>query len=260
MSKEEGKTTRLEFLTSDTVALKSPGSTCTFKIHKDLLESKCKILHAAFTSGFAEGQDGVYTCSDTTDGTLARFIEWAYLGDYQASVISKDLVQTTLKASDDADEDNASSAAANVSESTDVELDNHPLLAHLRLYIFSDAYLIAELKQLAYEKLTACFVDINRPQTLDQQRAIIASLRVAFLKIPLNDSLLDWLAHYAAYSVNQLRLQPSFHDLLEAAPALCSRMMNTLCPASTAPWQCQTPKHRFPPYKPGSYEEQCEWS
>jgi hypothetical protein len=226
---------------------------------QDLLESKCKILHAAFTSGFAEGQDGVYTCSDTTDGTLARFIEWAYRGDYPASVISMDLAQEKIKASDDADETDASSAAAaNVSESTDVELDNHPLLAHLRLYIFSDVYLISELKQLAYEKLTACFVDINRPQTLDRQRAVIDVLRVAFLKVPLNDSLLDWLAHYAAYSVNQLRLQPSFHDLLEAAPALCSRMMNTLEPATCAPWQGETPKHRFPPYKPGSYEEQCE--
>ncbi|PKX92972.1 BTB/POZ domain-containing protein [Aspergillus novofumigatus IBT 16806] len=259
MSNEEGKSACFEFLTSDTVALRSPGSTCTFKIHKDLLKSKSTVLHAALTSEFSEGEDGVYPCSDTTDGTLARFVEWTYRGDYPASVISMDLVQEKIKASDDADETDASSAAAaNVSESTDVELDNHPLLAHLRLYIFSDVYLISELKQLAYEKLTACFADINRPQTLDQQRAVIASLRVAFLKIPLNDSLVDWLAHYAAYSVNQLRLQPSFHDLLEAAPALCSRMMNTLTPASAAPWQSQTPRHRFPPYKPGSYEEQWE--
>ncbi|GFF24889.1 conserved hypothetical protein [Aspergillus lentulus] len=199
MSKEEERQlVSNRFLTSDTVTLKSPGSTCTSKIHKDLLESKCKILHAAFTSGFAGGRDGVYTCSDTTDGTLARFVEWAYRGDYQASVISKDLVQTTLKASDDADEDNASSAAANLSESTDVELDNHPLLAHLG-FIFSATH------------------------TSKLNQSIIASLRVAFLKIPLNDSLVDCLAHYAAYIVNQLRLQPSFHDLSEAAPALCSR-------------------------------------
>lgn len=44
-----------------------------FKTHKDPLEYKCKILHSAFTSEFAEGQDGEYTFSDTTDGTLARF-------------------------------------------------------------------------------------------------------------------------------------------------------------------------------------------
>jgi hypothetical protein len=37
-------------------------------------------------------------------GLLRAFVEWAYLGDYQASVISKD-----------------------------VELDNHPQLAHLQL-------------------------------------------------------------------------------------------------------------------------------
>lgn len=77
---------------------------CMFKTHKDPLEYKCRILHSAFTSEFAEGQDGEYTFSDTTDGTLARFVEWAYLGDYQASVISKD-----------------------------VELDNHPQLTHLQL-------------------------------------------------------------------------------------------------------------------------------
>jgi hypothetical protein len=94
-----------------------------------------------------------------------------------------DLVQKKIKVSDDADEADASSeAAANVSESTDVELDSHPLLAHLRLYIFSDVYLGSELKQLA----------------------VISVMRVASLKIQPSDSLLDWLAHYAAYTVDQL--------------------------------------------------------
>jgi hypothetical protein len=116
-----------------------------------------------------------------------------------------DLVQKKIKVSDDADEADASSeAAANVSESTDVELDSHPLLAHLRLYIFSDVYLGSELKQLAYERVTACFVGISRPQTLDQQRTVISVMRVASLKIQPSDSLLDWLAHYAAYTVDQL--------------------------------------------------------
>ncbi|GIJ82258.1 hypothetical protein Asppvi_000764 [Aspergillus pseudoviridinutans] len=152
-----------------------------------------------------------------------------------------DLVQKKVKISDDADEADApSEVAANVSEST-------RRVPHLGTEAVG-----------LWKNLTACFVDINRPQTLDPQRAVISVLRVASLKIQPSDSLLDWLAHYAAYTVDQLQHHPSFHDLLEAAPALCSSMMNRLRPASAAPWQSQTSKHRFPPYKPGSYEEQCE--
>jgi hypothetical protein len=168
-----------------------------------------------------------------------------------------DLVQKKIKVSDDADEADASSeAAANVSESTDVGLDSHPLLGHLRLYIFSDVYLGSELKQLAYERVAARFVGISRPQTLDQQnvRSSLSCGSPPSRFSPATVSWTGWPIMRHTLSIN-FQVQPSFHELLEAAPALCSRMMNTLRPAAAAPWQSQSPKHRFPPYKPGSYME-----
>jgi hypothetical protein len=37
---------------------------------------------SAFERGFDEGDKGVYKFQDTSEGTLARFVEWSYTGDY----------------------------------------------------------------------------------------------------------------------------------------------------------------------------------
>lgn len=73
----------------------------------------------------------------------------------------------------------------------EVETDNHPLLAHLRLYIFGEVYLVEDLKQIAFGKLTACLRSLDNLRDLDLQLAIVAMLRLAFSELPLNDDLLN---------------------------------------------------------------------
>lgn len=236
------------------VSLQAGKSGPLFNIHGDLLGSKCKTIISAFQRGFEEAQKGVYTFQDTSAGTLGRFIEWAYTGDYPAVLSATTSALSETKEAENAgdkieEEDGGRNRIA--TEGIDLVAENHPLLAHIQLYIFCIIYLIPDLQQLAFEKLSTCLIDLEKPDNLSTQLAVIAALRVAFLRLPPQDPLLDWLAQYAAYCVDELRLQKDFLDLLSESPLLSSRMILSLNPGSSPPWKTKTPKYFYAPYSPG---------
>jgi hypothetical protein len=134
----------------------------------------------------------------------------------------------------------------------DLTSENHPLLAHIRLYVFCSIYLIPNLQELAFSRITATCKDIGQPSTLDTQLGVIAGLRFAFRKLLFNDPLLDWLGQFAAYNSQQLRVQRDFHDLLQDCPNLGSRMVLSLKAAPSPPWESRPPKYNFGHYVPGS--------
>lgn len=216
----------LRFLTSETVSLGTEKSTRTFRIHKALLISKSKAIFSAFERRFPERENGVYKFEDTTEGTITRFIEWAYRGDYPDAVYNAGLITKDAK---------ADTMISNIKD--DSTGDDHPLLSHMQLYIFCEIYDITQLKELVFSKLTSRLTKIKKPKTLDAQLAIIAVLRICFTNVRPDNKLADWLAQYAAYCVDTLRVQMDFHDLLRQAPALGSRMMNYLHSASNPPWE-----------------------
>lgn len=210
----------------------------------------------AFERGFEEEQKGVYTFKDTSEGTLARFIEWAYTGDYPAVISAIEPVETKTKETENTEANVKEENTVTVAE-TDFTFENHPLLAHIHLYIFCSIYLIPDLQNLAFGKMTACFTDLEKPNDLDTQYAVISALRVSFRKLPTHDPLLDWMAQYAAYSIDKLRTQGPFHDLLKSSPILASRMVLSLNPASSPPWKIQRPKYSYPHYDDsyGGYDD-----
>ncbi|KAI2746739.1 hypothetical protein DTO013E5_50 [Penicillium roqueforti] len=122
------------------------------------------------------------------------------------------------------------------------------MLCHLRVYIFSDTYLVDDLKNLAFEKFTTVVKDVGAPKNLSEQLAVIDCLSLAFSTLPPHDKLLEWLARYAAWCLSSLRLQENFHKLLQRNPALSYRMMETLNPANEAPWNIKLSKYRVPSY------------
>ncbi|KAK6813265.1 hypothetical protein RU639_010944 [Aspergillus parasiticus] len=214
-----------EFLTSDFVSLQVLNPTRVFKVHQALLDAKCKAVASAFRGNFNERQNGVYTFSDTSEETLARFLEWAYRGDYTEPVVKR-----KDTASDKVKED----AASDLLDSLD-----HPLIAHMALYIFSEVYIVPNLKELVFTKMKAAIEVMNKPHTADDRRGVISLLRLAYTKIPANKSsaeLQEWLARYAAYSLKELRGQPSFNDVLELSPDLASKILSRLNPANSPPW------------------------
>jgi hypothetical protein len=182
-----------------------------------------------------------------------RFVEWAYTGDYtvQQGPTEDTSAEPIVPADDDQpataddvmpeeaavlDPDDGEPRAPEEITTSDVKPDKHPLLAHIRLYIFAGVYLIGGLKQHAFEKMKACLQNLDKENEFGMPLIAIAMLRKAFSEVSPEDDLLDWLARYASFRLVRLRAQPSFNDLLRAEPGLGARMMKWLSPASEPPW------------------------
>lgn len=201
-----------DFLCSDIVCLQTANSSRKFRIHEDLLASKCRAIHAAFTGDFKEKKDGAYTIQDTTDETVARFVEWAYKNDYSDEV--------------------RFSGASSLSENMDEEERNYSLLAHAQIYVFAHVYVIENLQSLAYDRLTANIIALG-PNTLDYLTAIIRMLDTTFSSLHQDDKLLDWLGRYAAWLIEDLKSHPEFHAVL---PKLAYSIIRHMSPARLPPW------------------------
>ncbi|KAI9042489.1 BTB/POZ domain-containing protein [Aspergillus affinis] len=219
-----------EHIYSEIVQLRSSDSGRHFNVHKDLLESKCKVMYSALSKGFLETKEGVYTCTDTTHGTLALAVEWMYTGTYTEPVhhVAEAVVGQPPGMEQEVNPNSLNDLAD--------ETKSHPIIAHLQLYIFSDLYLMAGLKQTAFQKLTGQLTLMDKAKNVETQRAVIAMLHLAFSKINPDDELLGWLAHFASWNLLGLLPRPLFHDLLVKVPALGSLMMYSLYPAKFTPW------------------------
>ena len=70
--------------------LQSSHSTRKFRVHKALLALKAKDLYVAFDRDFKEKKESRMSLQETTDDTVARFLEWAYTGDYSTDMYLPD--------------------------------------------------------------------------------------------------------------------------------------------------------------------------
>lgn len=96
-------------------------------------------------------------------------IHLTYTGDYPtviSAIESREPVEINTK-----ETETTTTMAA-----TDFTFENHPLLAHIHLYIFCSIYLIPDLQNLAFSKMTGCFIDLGKPNDLDTQSAVISAL------------------------------------------------------------------------------------
>lgn len=204
----------------------------------------------AFRHNFPEAESKRYTFTETADMTISQFVEWAYKGDYaEPDSSTVDNCQGKHhKHKQEAPEGKMTTATSQDIADADEVLMYHTLLCHLRVYIFADTYLVLGLKTLAFEKLTAGLIEMGQPSTLNEQLAVVDCLKEAFTRVPARDDLLDWLARYAAWSLDRLRQVTQFHDVLKDRPALGSCMMETLNPATEAPWKAKPRKLRVPVY------------
>jgi hypothetical protein len=89
---------------------------------------------------------------------------------------------------------------------------------------------------------------MEKPESIEEQLAVIDCLELGFSKIPHHENLLAWMVCYAAWCVDKLRLQRKFHGVLQTLPIIGCRLMNELRPAERTPWEVDRPEHKFPPY------------
>lgn len=137
-------------------------------------------MASAFTRGFVEEQNRLYIFKDTSEGTLARFIEWAYTGDYPVVVSAAEPGETSTKETEPVVKEKNTVTTAG----TDLTFESHPLLAHVHLYIFCSIYSIPDLQHLTFSKMAARFMDLKKPNDPDTQVAVISTLRVSFGNLP----------------------------------------------------------------------------
>lgn len=187
-----------------------------------------------------EGQSGNMTLSEEREDTITRFIQWAYTGDYPDPGGSP---SDTIDAPEPgelevlfAEPQEAESKGGD----KDPEEDEDPLLmAHARLYVFADRFNIQRLKKQTLGKLTARIVGIGVPNTRETKLAMIYLISYAFGNLPkckLSDPLLDYLGLYASWSLESLRQEPEFFDLLESDIDFVKELFVHVRRGNKAPW------------------------
>ncbi|KAL4890987.1 hypothetical protein BDV59DRAFT_203978 [Aspergillus ambiguus] len=224
------------FLVSDVVILKTENGSRTFKIHIDLLGDKSEVILAGFDKRFNENDSGMFICTDTSEETLSRFVEWAYRGDYQVEADSM-LNHTDFAPPYGTDTGNNISMLTATELASEVE--RHPLFSHLLLYIFGDIYLISPLKHLAFAKIMEYLRMTGRLLRVGSLEVIVAVFATAFAKLPDCDPFLTWIAQYGVWCIQSLRLHQSFMELLKTTPHLSVRLISAMEASQFPPWATQ---------------------
>lgn len=222
------------FLQSDTVSLKSAKSERVLNIHRDLLASKSQTIISAFENGFKESKTGIYEFKDTSEETLAYFIQWAYTGDYPPLIYAPGVgvINTSLPGCEQ----------VNVNSESKLECQtyngylSHPLPTHLALYIFCSIYLVRDLKSIVFQRVTAAIKQLDEPWMPCSRRILTAVLRHVFLFLLADDPVIDVLVQFAAYRIAELRQDDGFLELIRDLPAFEARLLGLLTGPKLPPW------------------------
>lgn len=182
-----------------------------------------------------EGTSGEMKLPDECEDNIARFIEWAYTSHYSGppssnvTVVADEAGETPKGSSQDPAEGN-----------------DLLLMAHARLYVFADRFNIQRLKQQTYDKLTARIATIGVPDTRWSKLAIVYLISYAFENLPKCkpiDPLLAYLGMYASWSLDSLRMEPEFFDLLESDVDFMKELFVHVRKGIKAPWGAQIYNH-----------------
>lgn len=91
----------------------------------------------------------------------------------------------------------------------------HPLLLHIKLYVFAEMYMIEPLKTLSMQKMIVQLEEFGDLAEGYQRAAVFDALTFVFSsRVPEQDVLLHWLARYASWKLDELKQMPSCFDAL----------------------------------------------
>ncbi|KAI9747605.1 MAG: hypothetical protein M4579_007430 [Chaenotheca gracillima] len=264
-----------DFLSSPTFALRPGHSKTQYKVHHALLASKSDALFAACNNGMKETGQRRMDLPDVSEDVLVSFLEWAYTGDYNSDwnhkipwgrgVTSTNenyaISNETVTSLDDnfspaeplpnesiveyeAQSEDAPEKGISCPEDLDLEkllLRNdpiHPLLLHVRLYIFADMYLVRALTPLVYEKIYRDLETLDLTKSKRNKNIAIGVLMHAFENLPETDDLVSWLGRYAAFKLPDLRTRRSrFEELLRSSDGrFAAQVLQNFDSNCKSPW------------------------
>ncbi|KAF8461621.1 hypothetical protein BDZ91DRAFT_373041 [Kalaharituber pfeilii] len=154
-----------------------------FFVQRELLASVSPEMRKHIENGMKEGLNGEMVLYDVDEDTLQRFLQWAYMKDYETS-------QST----------------------------NPALLLHAKLYVFADRFNIGSLKDLSFGKLISI---LNEDPVPDPSAAadVFTAAKYAIENLPaLTESLVDYLLRYIAQMLDNVCGLPEFEELAVAHP------------------------------------------
>lgn len=233
------------FLTSQTIALQASNSDTSFHVHEHLLRSVSPVLLAVVSREWKGKATRRYTFrEDVTEELLLNFLMWAYHGSYLDTNGNK-----TMEARNDKDFDmwdfgltvqkkkphkKYPMVKLPVVEFSGIPVDGrveddkqkaeqtaetsgklHPIILHIKLYVFAEMYMIEPLKALSMEKLIVQLKGFGSLAEGHERAAVFDVLKFAFSSgVPGNDVLLHWLARYASWRLDELKqVSSSFEKL-----------------------------------------------
>ena len=186
------------------------------EIHKKLLASISPELNNHVNNDMREGIEGIIYLPDEEEEELTLFTEWAYTGDY-------DCKDNTLP--------------ANTGKPKEPKQDPWPSLhKHLQLCAFAEKFNVPILKQLAESKFYTEISPVTvEPNCSRDVSGLVAVIGYACDNLPSSDSILKFLAQYAAWKLESLRETASFNYLVSSQPDFLKELLMNVCGPKTKP-------------------------
>ena len=190
---------------------------------------------------------------DVPEAVLISFLQWAYTGGYVdcndgrwAEAPTGVICKTSLDEVAEAELPGEESGNRGMEERATATADGlpanedraHPLLLHVRLYVFADKFLVHALQELATSKIKDQLKGLETRLDGHELEAVLDLLEYAFENAHEDDSLLDWLGAYAAWKLGELKQQPGrFARLLQGSSGSFVRHIIRRVPQSSSnPW------------------------
>lgn len=177
------------------------------------------------------------TLSDEREDTITRFIQWAYTGDYPSPDTS---LSVLTKSSEELKVLQETEDTVSLCSDQESEDDGDPvLMAHVRLYVFAERFNIQKLKQQTFDKLITVIVAVGIPIERESKVSMIHLISYAFGNLPkcvVKDRLLEYLGLYASWSLESLRMEPEFFELLQTDIDFVKELFVHVRRGNKAPW------------------------
>jgi hypothetical protein len=119
----------------------------------------------------------------------------------------------------------------------------HPRLLHIKLYVFAETYMIEPLKTLSMHKLMVQLKELGSLEEGHERAAVFDVLTFAFSsRLPEQDALLQWLARYASWRLDELKQMPSSFEklLLETDGNFATLLVRYVQKSSFNPFNLKT--------------------
>ncbi|KAF8452951.1 hypothetical protein BDZ91DRAFT_668854 [Kalaharituber pfeilii] len=172
-----------------------------FYIHKALIQSLSPELSKHVNNDMREGHEGIMELSDVDDETMQAFMEWAYTKEYSVT-------------------DPKSPSA---------------LLCHTKLYVLADRFNIIPLGSLSYSRFTALLAELGMMSREAGVEAVMSTVAYAFDNLPFS-ALLKYLMQYVSWSLDVLRNNSHFSDLLATSHDFARALVASSPAARSPPW------------------------